>query len=54
MSPKDDFCSINDKVMLKNFERRICAGIIGAYLPGILRYCPREFIDRENRETFET
>ncbi len=50
MSPKDAFCSIINKVTLKNATGKVCAGMVGAYPPGIPRFCPGELIDNEGIE----
>lgn len=50
MSPKDAFYSIIDKVTLEDASGKICAGMVGAYPPGIPRFCPGELIDNEGIE----
>ncbi len=50
MSPREAFYSIIENVPVNESIGRICAGIIGAYPPGIPRFCPGELIDREGIE----
>lgn len=47
MSPREAFYSIIENVPIKESVGRICAGIIGAYPPGVPRFCPGELIDKE-------
>lgn len=50
MSPRKAFYSIIENIPLKESIGRICAGMIGAYPPGIPHFCPGELIDREGVE----
>lgn len=45
LSPREAFYSIIEKVPLSQSEGRVCAGMIGAYPPGIPKFCPGERID---------
>jgi arginine/lysine/ornithine decarboxylase len=47
MSPRKAFYSIIENVPIKESIGRICAGIIGAYPPGVPRFCPGELIDKQ-------
>jgi len=47
MSPREAFYSIIENIPIKESIGRICAGVIGAYPPGIPRFCPGELIDKE-------
>ncbi len=47
MSPREAFYSIIENIPLKESAGRICAGVIGAYPPGVPRFCPGELIDKE-------
>jgi len=50
MSPREAFYSIIENVPAHESIGRICAGVIGAYPPGIPRFCPGELINREGIE----
>jgi arginine/lysine/ornithine decarboxylase len=50
MSPREAFYSIIENVPAYESIGRICAGVIGAYPPGIPRFCPGELINREGIE----
>lgn len=50
LSPREAFYSEVEKIPLKESAGRISAGTIGAYPPGIPRYCPGELIEREGLE----
>jgi len=45
LSPKEAFDKTLEYVPLSRAEGRICAGLVGAYPPGIPRFCPGELID---------
>jgi lysine decarboxylase len=45
LSPKEAFERTKEYVPLKEAGGRICAGLAGAYPPGIPRFCPGEWID---------
>lgn len=45
LSPKEAFEKTMEYVPLKEANGRICAGLVGAYPPGIPRFCPGEWID---------
>jgi lysine decarboxylase len=45
LSPKEAFDKTMEYVPLSEAKGRICAGLIGAYPPGIPRFCPGELID---------
>ncbi|MCM8901862.1 aminotransferase class I/II-fold pyridoxal phosphate-dependent enzyme [Caldicoprobacter algeriensis] len=47
MSPREAFYSIIENIPIRESVGRICAGIIGAYPPGVPRFCPGELIDKE-------
>lgn len=47
MSPREAFYSIIENIPLRESVGRICAGVIGAYPPGVPRFCPGELIDKE-------
>lgn len=46
LSPREAFYSIIERVPLEKSMGRICAGIVGAYPPGIPYFCPGELIDK--------
>ncbi|MFO7154283.1 MAG: aminotransferase class I/II-fold pyridoxal phosphate-dependent enzyme [Caldicoprobacter oshimai] len=46
LSPREAFYSIIENVPIEKSVGRICAGVIGAYPPGIPRFCPGELIDK--------
>lgn len=50
MSPRQAFYSKTEKIPLEQSHGRICAQTIGAYPPGIPRYCPGELIGRDGVE----
>jgi arginine/lysine/ornithine decarboxylase len=50
LSPKEAFEKTMEYVPLKEANGRICAGLVGAYPPGIPRFCPGEQIDRAGIE----
>ncbi len=50
MSPRQAFNSIIENIPLLLSEGRVCGEVIGAYPPGIPRFCPGELIDREGLE----
>jgi len=50
MSPRQAFNSIIENVPLLLSEGRVCGEAIGAYPPGIPRFCPGELIDQEGIE----
>jgi len=50
MSPNQAFNSIIESVQLSDSANRVCAQAIGAYPPGIPRFCPGELIDIEGIE----
>ena len=45
LSPKEAFGKSKEYVPLKGAKGRICAGLVGAYPPGIPRFCPGERVD---------
>lgn len=53
-TPRQAVNSIIESVPLILSEGRICAQSIGAYPPGIPRFCPGELIDREGIEELTT
>lgn len=50
LSPREAFYSIIEKIPLKESAGRISADSIGAYPPGIPRFCPGELIDKTGLE----
>jgi len=50
MSPRQAFYSKIQKIPLNESQGRIAAGTIGAYPPGIPRYCPGELIEKDGIE----
>ncbi len=50
MSPRQAFYSKIQKIPLKESQGRIAADTIGAYPPGIPRYCPGELIEKDGIE----
>ena len=50
LSPREAFYSIIEKIPLEESPGRICANAIGAYPPGIPRFCPGELIDKAGLE----
>ena len=45
LSPKETFGKSKEYVPLKRANGRICGGLVGAYPPGIPRFCPGERVD---------
>ena len=50
MSPRQAFYSKTQKIPLNESQGRIAANTIGAYPPGIPRYCPGELIEKNGLE----
>ncbi|NLJ79397.1 MAG: aminotransferase class I/II-fold pyridoxal phosphate-dependent enzyme [Tissierellia bacterium] len=50
MSPRQAFYSKTQKIPLNESQGRISVGTIGAYPPGIPRYCPGELIEKDGIE----
>ena len=50
MSPRQAFYSKTQKIPLNESQGRIAANTIGAYPPGIPRYCPGELIEKNGIE----
>ena len=47
LSPKEAFEREKELIPLKEARGRICGELVGAYPPGIPRFCPGELIDSE-------
>ena len=45
LSPKEAFEKTREYIPLQSAKGRICAGLVGAYPPGIPRFCPGEWMD---------
>ena len=50
LSPKEAFEREKELIPLKEARGRICGELVGAYPPGIPRFCPGELIDSEGIE----
>lgn len=50
LSPKEAFDRKREYIPIKGARGRICSGLIGAYPPGIPRFCPGELLDNSGIE----